>query len=165
MSGRETHVPILEFIYDTPNNQSILQCALDILLYADYSIYELHSEYPIYISPNKQKSIFTLKCYTVAQWLQGTEGLTLSPPPFTSLPTIQADVPDVHVNIDVNFSIDSPPDIPPDVPADNIINIDNDRYDIDNNINNANMHETYLIDYALNVIQNLEQYFHIQHHG
>ena len=149
MVGRETHVSFLEYIYDTPNNQTILQCALEMLLFADYSIYELCSEYPITLSPSKQKSMFTLKCYTVAQWLEGKEGLTLSPPPIASFPApilvSESEIlPYVHANV-VNmadhFSIAAPPDIP-----DYNIHLD-------------------AIDDALSIINDLEFYFHIQPHN
>jgi hypothetical protein len=147
MVGRETHVPFLEYIYDTPNNQSILQCALEMLLYADYSIYELCSEYPVYVSPNRQKSMFTLKCYTVKQWLDRTEGLTLSPPPFASFPA-----PPIPA---------SESEIPPYVPADNVGHF---SMAAPPDIPDYNIHLE-AIDDVLSIINDLEFYFHIQPHN
>ena len=144
MVGRETRVSSLEYIYDTPNNQTILQCALEMLLFADYSIYELCSEYSVSISPNRQKSMFTLKCYTVAQWLEGKEGLTLAPPPIASLPAISI------------LPTDALSEIQPYVPADILGHFsmvpppDNDDGHVE------------MIDDALAAINNLEFYFHLE---
>ena len=145
MVGRETRVSSLEYIYDTPNNQTILQCAVEMLLFADYSIYELCSEYSVSISPNKQKSMFTLKCYTVAQWLEGKEGLTLAPPPIATLPPISV------------LPVDALSEIQPYVPSDILGHFsmvpppDNDGDHIE------------MINDALAVIHDLEFYFHLEH--
>ena len=165
MSSRETYVSFLQYIYDTPNNQSILQCALDILLYADYSIYELCSEYSISISPNKEKSMFTLKCYTIEQWLENKEGLTLSPPspPHSSLPNIPEPISDV-----IPYVV--PSNIPDDIA---VISADITNVDAFNVIINAlrssyelenvyNPSQENAINYALDIIQDLENYFHVQ---
>ena len=144
MVGRETRVSSLEYIYDTPNNQTILQCALEMLLFADYSIYELCSEYSVSISPNRQKSMFTLKCYTVAQWLEGKEGLTLAPPPIASLPAISI------------LPTDALSEIQPYVPAD-ILGHFSMVPPPDNDFGHVEM-----IDDALAAINNLEFYFHLE---
>jgi hypothetical protein len=145
MVGRETRVSSLEYIYDTPNNQTILQCSLEMLLFADYSIYELCSEYSVSISPTRQKSMFTLKCYTVAQWLEGKEGLTLAPPPIVTLPPISI------------LPVDALSEIQPYVPSDILGHFsmvpppDNDGDHVE------------MINDALAVINDLEFYFHLEH--
>jgi hypothetical protein len=79
MGTRQSNVMVVGDIYDTPNNQSITSRARDTLLYSDFSIYELCPEYSVTIHPASQKSLFTLRCYSVAEWEEGCPGDVFSP--------------------------------------------------------------------------------------
>ena len=88
--------------------------------------------------------MFTLKCYTVAQWLEGKEGLTLAPPPIASLPAISI------------LPVDALSEIQPYVPAD-ILGHFSMVPPPDNDFGHVEM-----IDDALAAINNLEFYFHLE---
>lgn len=79
MGTRHSELPMIGDIYDTPNNQTITSRARETLLYSDFSIYELCSDYSVTISPASQKSLFTLRCYSVAEWEEGRPGDVFSP--------------------------------------------------------------------------------------
>ena len=74
MGTRHSELPMVGDIYDTPNNQTITSRARDTLLHSDFSIYELCSDYTVIISPSSQKSLFTLRCYSIAEWEEGRPG-------------------------------------------------------------------------------------------
>jgi hypothetical protein len=84
MGTRKSNVMIVGDIYDTPNNQSITSRALHTILHSDFSIYELCSEYSVTIFPAKQKSLFTLRCYSVAEWEEGRPGDVFSPTEYSA---------------------------------------------------------------------------------
>jgi hypothetical protein len=79
MGTRHLELPMVGDIYDTPNNQTITSRARDTLLHSDFSIYELCSDYTVTISPSSQKSLFTLRCYSIAEWEEGRPGDVFSP--------------------------------------------------------------------------------------
>ena len=79
MGTRHSELPMIGDIYDTPNNQTITSRARETLLHSDFSIYELCSDYSVTISPASQKSLFTLRCYSVAEWEEGRPGDVFSP--------------------------------------------------------------------------------------
>lgn len=66
-------------IYDTPNNQTITSRARDTLLHSDFSIYELCSDYSVTVPPSSQKSLFTMRCYSIAEWEVQRPGDVFSP--------------------------------------------------------------------------------------
>jgi hypothetical protein len=79
MGTRHSELPMIGDVYDTPNNQTITSRARDTLLYSDFSIYELCSDYSITISPASQKSLFTVRCYSITEWEEGRPGDVFSP--------------------------------------------------------------------------------------
>jgi len=68
-STHRTHVPFLGYVFRTPHNQSISYEALQSLLYADYSVYELHVGATV---ENRAVSLFHVYCYTVSDWFRQT---------------------------------------------------------------------------------------------
>jgi len=79
MGTRHSELPMVGEVYDTPNNQTITSRARETLLHSDFSIYELCPEYSVTISPTSQKSLFTLRCYSIAEWEEGRPGDVFSP--------------------------------------------------------------------------------------
>jgi hypothetical protein len=79
MGTRHSELPMVGVIYDTPNNQTITSRARDTLLHSDFSIYELCPEYSVTAPPASQKSLFTLRCYSIAEWEEGRPGDVFSP--------------------------------------------------------------------------------------
>lgn len=59
-----TVMPGFEMIVDTPHKQSLPKGILGLLPYSDYSIYEL-----IPTIVHEEKSIHSVQCYTIDQWL------------------------------------------------------------------------------------------------
>jgi len=78
MGTRHLDLPMVGEVYDTPNNQTITSRARDTLLFSDFSIYELCPEYSVTIS-SSQKSLFTLRCYSISEWEEGRPGDVFSP--------------------------------------------------------------------------------------
>ena len=70
MATRSLHLPSIGEVYDTPHNQTIIKDAFIVLPYTDYSIYELLPEFTV-SHHTKQKSMYTMKCYTVEGWNNG----------------------------------------------------------------------------------------------
>jgi len=84
MGTRRSNVMVVGDIYDTPNNQTITSRARDTLLYSDFSIYELCPDYSVTIYPAAQKSLFTLRCYSIAEWEEGRPGDVFSPTEYSA---------------------------------------------------------------------------------
>ena len=80
MKTKHTFIPYIGDLYNTPTNQTITKQALDILTYADYSIFELCSEYTTTITPSNTKTIYSMKCYTIAEWINKAPGVIIFPP-------------------------------------------------------------------------------------
>lgn len=53
-------------LFDTPFNQSLNECQLESLRYRDFSIYELVPAYSLTLDHIHQKSIYDLRCYSIA---------------------------------------------------------------------------------------------------
>lgn len=69
MKERSTTVPDMGIVVDTPNRQSLPSDILNIMPYSDYSIYEL-----VPFLTEEGKSIYTVQCYTIDQWLHSSPG-------------------------------------------------------------------------------------------
>ncbi len=67
--------------YMTPFNQCITLEAFNKLRYADYSIYELKSAYSVPSYGGRIQSLFHLHCYSLKQWIDGTNGYDIIVPP------------------------------------------------------------------------------------
>ena len=74
-------------VYETPHRQSIPNNSLSFLFHSDFSIFELVPEYTLrsIVYPFSNKSIHSIKCYTVEGWKMGVHGCTVDVPPFLSL--------------------------------------------------------------------------------
>lgn len=64
MLGTEAILPNIGYVYDTPHHQTLTRAALNQLLYADYSVYQLDTVYTISFGLNhdQTKTLYTLKC-------------------------------------------------------------------------------------------------------
>uniref|UniRef100_A0A6C0KTW8 Uncharacterized protein n=1 Tax=viral metagenome TaxID=1070528 RepID=A0A6C0KTW8_9ZZZZ len=69
MQERATRIPGMGVVVDTPNRQSLPSDILNVMPYSDYSIYEL-----VPFVTEREKSIYTVQCYTVDQWLRHAPG-------------------------------------------------------------------------------------------
>jgi hypothetical protein len=79
MATKKTYLKrIDDEVYETPFKQCITTEAFRYLGYADYSIYELESNFTVTVN-GIIKSLFQLVCYSVRQWLNDTVGIILSP--------------------------------------------------------------------------------------
>jgi hypothetical protein len=72
MQERLTEVPGMGIVVDTPNRQSLPHEILNIIPYSDYTIYEL-----IPFITEQGKSIYTVQCYTIDQWLHASPGAVI----------------------------------------------------------------------------------------
>lgn len=102
---REHHSDVhdLGTVYETPHKQSLPHGSLDVLSHSDFSIFELISEYTLRstLYPFSDKSIHSIKCYTVEGWKEGISGFTVAVPPFLSLigPLLPPEPLGVHAGI------------------------------------------------------------------
>ncbi len=55
-------------VYDTPFNQSVLQSHSEVLLYADFSIYELVPVKTVKTCGNRTKSLHNINCYNIKDY-------------------------------------------------------------------------------------------------
>jgi hypothetical protein len=87
LKQHECHVHDLGTVYDTPHRQSIPNNSIPFLFHSDFSIFELVPEYTLQsiVYPISEKSIHSIKCYTVLGWKLGVHGCTVDVPPFLSL--------------------------------------------------------------------------------
>lgn len=69
----------METIFDTPFNQSINIKAYCSIIYSDYTIYELKNANMTVTFNDITKSLFSLHCYNIEQWINGTPGKIVSP--------------------------------------------------------------------------------------
>jgi len=90
-------------VYDTPHRQSLIHDSLTVLSHSDFSIFELNPEYTLrsIAYPFSEKSIHSIKCYTVEGWKAGVPGFTVDVPPFLSLigPLLPPEPLGVHAGI------------------------------------------------------------------
>ena len=82
MKEHSIRVEHIGVVYTTPYKQTFLDEAMYMLWYEDYTVYEL---VPAYTTMSReynpvQVSMYTVKCYTVAQWTSGVPGLIITPP-------------------------------------------------------------------------------------
>ena len=70
---------------DTPFNQTIIYQAHRILSYEDFTLFELVFAYNVALSNGRQKSIFTVNCYTVDGWKNNKVGAVFAPPSHTDM--------------------------------------------------------------------------------
>jgi len=109
LNQHRSEVHDLGTVYETPHKQSLIHGSLTALSHSDFSIFELIPEYTLrsIVYPISDKSIHSIKCYTVADWKEGIPGFTIDVPPFLSLagpllpePSgIQAGVPLYHPDV------------------------------------------------------------------
>ena len=87
LQQHRTEVHDIGTVYDTPHKQSVIHGSLTVLSHSDFSIFELVPEYTLRstLYPFSDKSIHSIKCYTVEGWKEGIIGCTVEPPPFLSL--------------------------------------------------------------------------------
>lgn len=76
MREKEMMIPHYHDVYDTPHHQTVTEDAVDMLLYGDWSIFELIPEGNI-----GPKTLYRMNCYTVAQFVMGDVGVVILPPP------------------------------------------------------------------------------------
>ena len=88
MKDHTARVPHLGVVYKTPFNQSVIDEAYYMMLHADYTIFELIHEYSTSSSgwQPTEVSMFTVKCYTIAQWTSGLPGMVISPSQKPAIP-------------------------------------------------------------------------------
>ncbi len=79
MSKKQSILPVIGHVYDTPYHQSITKKAVDIIPFSDYSIFELVEEYNVPYR-HSTKTLYTMKCYTVEDWIKGNPSYIISPP-------------------------------------------------------------------------------------
>lgn len=73
MEEKSVSVPFLDdmfVVYETPFNQCVTEYAWDRFVWSDYTIFELIYDYSVQygVIHTEEKSLFTLRCYTVEQW-------------------------------------------------------------------------------------------------
>ena len=87
LNQHHSEVHDLGTVYDTPHKQSLIHGSLTVLSHSDFSIFELIPEYTLQsiVYPISDKSIHSIRCYTVEDWKNGVPGFTVDPPPFLSL--------------------------------------------------------------------------------
>jgi len=78
MKHRYVTHPVLGELYETPHNHSIIKHAFVILPYMDYSIYEIVLDHNMQFA-GKQRSVCTVKCFTIREWMDGTCGAFFPP--------------------------------------------------------------------------------------
>ena len=81
MKNKESNIGRIGKVYETPFNQCITLEGYQQLRYADYSIYELKSAYSVPTYGGRVKSLFHLGCYSINEWIAGTEGGLVQMPP------------------------------------------------------------------------------------
>jgi hypothetical protein len=82
MKEHSIRVEHIGVVYTTPYKQTFLDEGMYMLCYEDYTVYELVPEYTTMSREYNpvQVSMYTVKCYTVAQWTSGVPGLIITPP-------------------------------------------------------------------------------------
>ena len=76
------NVPGYGVLCDTPHHQTIPEEILDLLLYGDWSVYELEYDRTVEFDYGRiQKSLYHVHCCTLQQYLQGEKGFTVLPEP------------------------------------------------------------------------------------
>jgi hypothetical protein len=63
---------------ETPLSQCVTKKAVDAMLYADYTIYEITGAYKVRNYKDEMKTIYNLHCYSVDQWINGRAGVIIS---------------------------------------------------------------------------------------
>jgi hypothetical protein len=81
MNGKSVSVNRIGKFYETPFNQCITLEGYNKLRYSDYSIYELKNAYSVPSYGGRVKSLFHLNCYSLKQWIEGSEGSNVVVPP------------------------------------------------------------------------------------
>jgi hypothetical protein len=66
--------------FETPFNQTILHHVHRVITYEDFSLFELIFAYNVSFNNGRQKSIFSVNCYTVEGWKKNTVGAIFAPP-------------------------------------------------------------------------------------
>ena len=66
--------------FETPFNQTILHHVHRMITYEDFSLFELIFAYNVSFNNGRQKSIFTVNCYTVEGWRKNSIGAIFAPP-------------------------------------------------------------------------------------
>ena len=82
MKEHTYNVPHIGKVYKTPFNQCVIDQAYYLMLYTDFTIFELYSEYTTQSSGWQPSSVsmFGVKCYTVKQWTaEVAGGIIVSP--------------------------------------------------------------------------------------
>ena len=62
---------------ETPLSQCVTKKAVDAMLYADYTIYEITGAYKVRNYKDEMKTIYNLHCYSVDQWINGRAGVII----------------------------------------------------------------------------------------
>jgi hypothetical protein len=81
MKKKATNIGRIGQVCETPFNQCITLEGYHQLTYADYSIYELKHAYSVPTYGGRVKSLFNLGCYSINDWIAGTEGGLVQMPP------------------------------------------------------------------------------------
>lgn len=91
---RVSHLPSIGEVMETPHKQILSADFLSILPYSDYSIFRLDVAYS-----TNDKTLYTVQCFTVDQWLHDTPGFSLPPPEEEDLPDLIPDLPLYHPDV------------------------------------------------------------------
>ena len=66
--------------FETPFNQTIMHHVHRMITYEDFTLFELVFAYNVSFNNGRQKSIFTVNCYTVEGWKKNIVGAIFAPP-------------------------------------------------------------------------------------
>ena len=89
MMDTEAILPHIGYVYDTPHHHTVTRSALNHLLYADYSIYELSGAYtiPFGLNRDQTKTLYTMKCYDLSHYSQQRYNQIIYAPSAPSAPS------------------------------------------------------------------------------
>jgi hypothetical protein len=67
-------------ICETPLNHCIPKEAVDIIRYADFTIYELRTAYTVIDHKGETRTLYNFHCYTMSQWINKEKGIVIPAP-------------------------------------------------------------------------------------
>jgi hypothetical protein len=75
LEAHKTHIHPVGDVVDTPHKLSLISDVLSVLPYSDYSVFVLVHAYDF-----QEKSIYSVRCYTLAGWFVDESVRTIEPP-------------------------------------------------------------------------------------
>jgi hypothetical protein len=70
----------LKNMCETPLNHCIPKEAVNIIRYADYTIYELRTAYTVIDHKGEIRTLYNFHCYTMSQWINMEKGIIVPAP-------------------------------------------------------------------------------------